>query len=145
MQVYAADYARHQVPEMRRGRICPPRNIQRTRPRTGFLRLQPISGLRLYVSARTDRRAVSQVRRAFYRREAKQTGNLPFLRARRMRLGKRSRTSDTYAACRRTRGRCRKNLIRKLLRVRMQRAYISNAGALRHRARPAFVPDANRN
>ncbi len=55
--------------------------------RADFLRLQPLSGLRFHNSARTDCRALPEVRRAVHCREADEARQFPGLHPRKLRLG----------------------------------------------------------
>ena len=69
-----------------------------------FLRLQPLSRLRLHHAARADQRAVPEVRRAVHRREAHQARQLPHVHPRKLRLGSRGPRRNQPARCGTSRG-----------------------------------------
>src|SRR5713101_4096504 len=77
VQVHAADHPGHQMPEVQRRGIRPPRQRREKRPwaPAGFLRLLALPGLQLYDGSQADCRTLPEVRRAVHRREANQNRN----------------------------------------------------------------------
>src|SRR5258708_39316136 len=69
VQVHAAYYSGHQMPEVLRRRICASRQRRPRRTPANFLRLLTLSGLRFHHAESTDSRTVSEVRCGIYRRE----------------------------------------------------------------------------
>ena len=87
MQIHAADHPGHQMSEVPRRRIRPPRHRARPWTRAHLLRLQPLSRLRFHHAARAHQRALPEMRRAVHRREAHQARQLPRVPQGRLRLG----------------------------------------------------------